>query len=68
LKAIVVVEKSKTKLALPFRKYHLAIPATSAECSFSSANLTASVLQSRLGGQHVEVLNVLHFNKNVIGL
>ena len=46
-------------------KYHC-IPATSAERSFSSAGLTATKLQSRLTGKHVQNLNVLQCNKLVL--
>ncbi|XP_076811671.1 E3 SUMO-protein ligase ZBED1-like [Clavelina lepadiformis] len=47
---------------------YLSLPASSAasERCFSSAGLTATVLRSRLTGSHLEALNILHCNKQLL--
>ena len=61
-----LVQQASYPLLVELVMKHLAIPtiSASAECSFSSANLSASALRSCLTGKNLEMLNILHSNKN----
>jgi len=60
--------KSQFPLLYNLAAKYLAIPATSvsSERSFSKAGLTIGKLRTRLTGQHIDEINVLHCNSSLL--
>ena len=52
-------------IALPRIRKRTFVPASS-ERAFSSAGLTVTKLRNRLTGEHVEAINFLHMNDDVL--